>query len=83
MSREAVQLAQSHAEQEPAFERHFSPQELAVVWNVSPKTITRLFQDRPGVLKIGTGYRPDGKREYMTLRIPASEAEKVHRERSV
>lgn len=65
----------------PAFaERHYSPQELADLWGVDPNTIRRLFQDREGVLKIGTPRR--GKRSYTTLRIPESVVEKVYRERT-
>ena len=49
----------------------------------SPKTLAdtyRMFQDEPGVLKIGqTGRR--SKRDYVTLRIPASTAARFYQER--
>ena len=33
------------------FERHLLPDELAEAWGLSTRTIIRLFQDEPGVLK--------------------------------
>jgi len=67
---------------EMAFSRHFSPAELAVIWNLDPTTIRRIFQDETGVLKIGKSSRRDGKRDYTTLRIPESVALRVYTERS-
>ena len=64
------------------FERHFVPQELAELWALDERTIRRIFQDEPGVLKFGKSNRRDGKREYISLRIPASVAERVHHLRS-
>lgn len=61
-----------------AFERHFSPQELADMWGFDPNTIRRMFIDEPGVLKIGKQARRDGKRSYVSVRIPASVAQRVH-----
>jgi len=62
------------------FERHFSPKELAAVWLLDESTVRRMFQDEPGVLKLGqTGRR--GKRDYVTLRIPASVAARFYRQR--
>ena len=62
------------------FERHFTPKELAELWRLDESTVRRMFQDEPGVLKIGqTGRR--SKRDYVTLRIPASTAARFHRER--
>lgn len=55
------------------FERHYTPKELAKLWQLDESTVRRLFQNEPGVLKIGqTGRR--AKRDYVTLRIPASTA---------
>jgi hypothetical protein len=62
------------------FERHFTPKELAELWHLDESTIRRLFQDEPGVLKIGQVGRR-GKRVYVTLRIPASTAARFYRER--
>lgn len=59
-------------------EKHYPPAELAKSWGVSVETIRSLFRDEPGVLKI---VRPATrtKRGYVTLRIPQSVAERVHR----
>jgi hypothetical protein len=37
-----------------------------------------MFVDEPGVLKFGKQGRRDGKRDYVSLRIPASIAQRVH-----
>ncbi|HEY7387058.1 MAG TPA: hypothetical protein VH640_01010 [Bryobacteraceae bacterium] len=67
-------------EQIDPFERHFTPKELAQLWRLDESTVRRMFQDEPGVLKIGrTGRR--NKRDYVTLRIPASTAARFYRER--
>lgn len=60
------------------FEQHFEPNELASIWRLDATTIRRMFQDEPGVLKIGNSNRRDGKRVYITLRIPKSVAERVY-----
>lgn len=65
-----------------AFERHFTPKELARLWGLDETTIRRMFQDETGVLKIGKSDRRDGKRDYVSLRIPESVALRVHEERS-
>lgn len=62
-------------------DRHFTPKELAELWGFSENTVRKLFQDRQGVLKLGTAFRK-GRRGYVSLRIPASVAEEVHRELS-
>jgi hypothetical protein len=63
------------------FERHYTPKELAENWKLDESTIRRIFQDEPGVLKIGKSGRRDGKRDYVTLRIPESVATRLYRER--
>ena len=65
-----------------AFERHYRPKDLAEVWGLDESTIRRLFQDEPGVLKIGRAGRRDGRRDYVSIRIPESVAARVHEERS-
>ena len=62
--------------QEPAFERHFSVDELAELWGVSDDFVRRLFAHEPGVV-VFYKYRP-GKRTYRTMRIPSSVAARVH-----
>jgi hypothetical protein len=63
------------------FERHFTPAELAETWSLDVSSVRRLFIDEAGVFKIGKAERRDGKRSYVTLRIPASVAERVYRAR--
>jgi hypothetical protein len=65
-----------------AFERHFTPKQLADLWLLDVSTIRRLFQDEPGVLKYGKTSRHDGRREYVTLRIPESVARRVYKRRT-
>jgi hypothetical protein len=60
------------------FERHYTPQELAALWGFDQTTIRRMFIDEPGVLKEGKQVRRDGKRPYVSLRIPESVARRVH-----
>jgi AraC-like DNA-binding protein len=59
-------------------ERHYSAKELAEMWGLSPTAIRRLFRDEPGVLRFGKEKRGH-QRDYVTLRIPASVAERVYR----
>ena len=64
--------------EETAFERHFTPQELAELWKLDESTIRRMFIDEPGVMAVGKSARRDGKRDYVTLRIPESVAKRVY-----
>lgn len=59
------------------FERHYSAKQIAEKWGLSAKTIIRLFEDEPGVVKIGS---PETrfKRKYESLRIPESVMLRVH-----
>jgi hypothetical protein len=62
----------------PAMERHYTPLELSESWGLSTEVVRALFRDEPDVLKIR---RPATrtKRGYLTLRIPESVAQRVHR----
>lgn len=62
-------------------EQHYTPKQLADLWALDESTVRRIFQDEPGVFKIGKAARRDGKRDYVTLRIPMSVAERVHQQR--
>jgi hypothetical protein len=64
-----------------AFERHFTPKQLADLWLLHESTVRRMFVDEPGVLKYGKAARRDGKRDYLTLRIPESVARRVYERR--
>src|SRR6266852_4350962 len=61
----------------PVFEKHYSVKELANLWNLSDRTIRRLFVGEPGVVEWGACERRM-KRAYKTLRIPESVARRVH-----
>jgi hypothetical protein len=57
---------------------HYSPQELAALWGLSPDTIRELFENEPDVLVVGhSGNRR--KRGYHTLRIPEAVAARVQK----
>jgi len=58
--------------------KHYSPAEVGQLWGLSADTVRRVFQKEPGVLLIGDSSRR-GKRRYLTMRIPASVMERVHR----
>jgi hypothetical protein len=60
------------------FERHYSVKELATLWNLSDRTIRRMFVGEPGVVEWGA-CESRTKRGYKTLRIPQSVARRVHR----
>ena len=62
-------------------ERHFSVGTLAELWAYSPDTVTKMFADVPGVLKVGTP-AGRGKRPRLTMRIPESIALKVYSEKT-
>jgi predicted transcriptional regulator len=59
-------------------ERHFSVKDVATMWGLSPAAIRRMFRNEPGVLRFGKE-RHGHQRDYVTLRIPASIAERVYR----
>ena len=60
------------------FERHFSPAELAELWNLSEDTIRRAFERESGVLIFENPSRNPNRRR-RTIRIPQSVAERVYR----
>jgi hypothetical protein len=67
-----------------ATEKHYTIYEIAELWTISPEKVRRLFQDAPGVLKIGDR-APLTKRKtrpHVMLRIPQSVLERFHEERS-
>ena len=64
-----------HLVKSPATEKHYRVKELAALWRYSLATITRLFSNEQGVLKLTTD---TGKRKYVVLSIPESVASRVH-----
>ena len=59
-------------------EPHYTVEEIARLWSLSKDSVRRLFKNEPGVLAISPRRRR-GKRAYVTLRIPLSVVERVHR----
>jgi len=62
-----------------ALEKHFTPQELGKLWGFSPDTIRNIFKNTPGVLRVA-GPPRRFKREYISVRIPESVAQRRHAE---
>jgi hypothetical protein len=60
-----------------AVERHYTPNEIAELWNLDPKSVRQLFRNE-GVLRIGRDRTTRLKRAYTTLRIPQSVMERVY-----
>jgi hypothetical protein len=61
-----------------ALEKHYSVGELAGLWELSERTIRRIFSGEPGVLQI-THSETRSKRGYSTLRVPETVVQRVHR----
>ena len=62
-------------------ERHYTPTELATLWNMHPSTIRRVFGNMPGVLKIGAMRRLHKQsKPYLTIRVPESIAKAWYKE---
>lgn len=59
-------------------ERHYAVTEIAEMWNLSADKVRELFKNESGVLVLGER-SPRHKRRYVTLRIPHSVLERVHR----
>jgi len=66
-----------------AVERHYTVPEISTLWKLSGSSIIRIFQDEPGVLKIGPTKPRRGRRTRITLRIPEAVLQRVHRRMSV
>ena len=49
-----------------AMERHYTVQEIGELWKLSANTVTRLFRDEPGILKLGSVRWRRGRRSYGT-----------------
>ena len=58
-------------------EQHFSVKELSELWGFSARTVRRLIEPEPGVIRIQRNSR--GKRSYRRVQVPASIAERIHR----
>lgn len=56
---------------------HLRIQEIAKAWGISVSTALRLFQEEPGVLRLGN--LKSRKRTKISLRVPLEVAERVHK----
>jgi len=57
-------------------------QQVAEEWGVDAETVRRTFIDEEGVLILGDQLRRNGKRAYLTIRIPESVLKRVYSERT-
>jgi hypothetical protein len=71
---------QSEASHSVALEPHYSVPQIAAMWHMTEKTVRRLFEGEPGVLRWG-GEETVKKRRYQNLRIPESVVIRVHQRR--
>jgi hypothetical protein len=70
-------------EETKVYERHFTIDQIAETWSLSRDTVTRIFEDEPGVLVVQAPRGKRGRRGYRTFRVPGSVVERVHRRMSV
>ncbi len=61
-----------------ANERHYSVIEIAKLWALSEKTVRRIFEREPGVIRWSREEKLH-KRGYRTLRVPETVLHRVHR----
>ena len=61
-----------------AFEKHYSVIEIAKLWALSEKTVRRIFEREPGVIR-WSREETLHKRGYRTLRVPETVLHRVHR----
>jgi hypothetical protein len=62
----------------PCFEKHYSVRELSELWGFSADIVRHMLEDEDGVVRFGHGEELH-RRRYISLRIPASVAERIHR----
>jgi hypothetical protein len=60
------------------FEKHYSIQDISVLWGLSEKTVRRLFENERGVIELANA-ETRFKRAYVTRRVPESVLLRVHR----
>lgn len=58
-------------------EKHYTPQEVADILHVTPRTAVRLFQHEPGVIEFGSD-ETVFKRKRKFIRIPESVLQRFH-----
>ena len=65
-----------------AAERHYSVKEIAELWGLAENTVIRMFKQEPGVLGVNNSRRKFAG-NHVTLRIPESVMDRVHRKLEV
>lgn len=59
---------------EVPFERHYTAAEIGKMLNLSRQTVSRMLENEPGVLHVGS---QDRKRVRNTIRVPASTLQRL------
>lgn len=59
-------------------EKHYTVGELAKRWGMGESTVRLWFRDEPGVLKFGHESTRRKRKNYLSLRIPESVAQRVY-----
>lgn len=59
--------------------RHYTVPEIARLWVFCDDVVRELFENEPGVIRIGAERSSGKKRRYVSLRIPEDVAERVYR----
>ena len=63
-------------------ETHYTLKQIAEKWGCDDETVRQTFIDEDGVLILGEQTRNDGKRAYLTIRVPESVLNRVYAERT-
>lgn len=63
-------------------EAHYSLKQIAEKWGCDAETVRQAFIDEDGVLILGEETRNDGKRAYLTIRVPESILNQVYAKRT-
>lgn len=63
-------------------ETHYTLKQIAEKWSCDDETVRQAFIDEDGVLILGNENRNDGKRTYLTIRVPESVLNRVYGERT-
>jgi hypothetical protein len=63
----------------PSCQRHYRVAQVAKLWGLSEDAVRPLFCNERGVLALGDSSVGRRKRRYVTLRIPQSVLDRVHR----
>lgn len=63
-------------------ETHYTLKQIAEKWGCDAETVRQAFIDEDGVLILGEETRNDGKRAYLTIRVPESVLNRVYARRT-